>query len=467
MSLLRAGFIWNFIRTILERGLLFIQQIVLAWILIPETFGYFSSLSSLLAVCSLFSFTGINQIMTNRFKAHILWLPFINAAYYSLILFSFILFNTLAIVNHGYEMKDILLILIYSLSLPFIALKGIDSVKLNIIGSYAYVSMARVFYSITLVVVSILLAVLGFDILSLILAATIASIIEFLILRKKTKFSFSFSRHWPSIKKLFFNSLKLVGFNLSWRLIFFLDFILIGILLGDKKAGLYFMAFNLSVQPLSLLVSYLPSVLFSSNIRDELTIEFTYLRVQKVTLFLIFLSTPIFISLYFYADVIISVLFNNEWDGLGPLLQILSLAMIPRALSSQWYLGHLVKEKYSLMSKFSIYYLGLFLILFLSGSYFFDLKGAVFSILIFYFSTLFLSKESIFKNNPYLKETLLMIIYGILCFYLVKYFIHFNQVFVNLVFSLVISFTLYFLIVYLTCLKAKKLVFESLLSRKS
>ena len=68
-----------------------------------------------------------------------------------------------------------------------------------------------------------------------------------------------------------------MGYNLSWRLIFFLDFILIGILLGDKKAGLYFMAFNLSVQPLSLLVSYLPSVLFSSNIRDGLTIEFTYL----------------------------------------------------------------------------------------------------------------------------------------------------------------------------------------------
>ena len=420
MNLFKKGIYWNFIRTTLERGLLFIQQIVLAWILIPETFGYFSSLSSLLAVCSLFAVTGIDQILTNRFKAHTLWLPFINAANYSLILFSFILFNTLAIVNHGYEMKDILLILIYSLSLPFIAIIGIDSVKLNIIGSYAYVSMARVFYSITLVVVSILLAVLGFDILSLIVASTLASIVEFFFLRKKTKLSFSFSRHWFRIKKLFFNSLKLVGYNLSWRLIFFLDFILIGILLGDKKAGLYFLAFNLSVQPLSLLVSYLPSVLFTSNIRDELTIEHTYLRVQKTTLFLILLSAPIFISLYFYADVIISVMFNNEWEGLGPLLQILSIAMIPRVLSSQWYLGALVQEKYSLMSKFSIYYLGLFLILFLSGTYFFDLKGAVFSILIFYCSTLFLSKESIFKNNPYIKETFLMILYAMLCFSLVK-----------------------------------------------
>ena len=467
MSLLRAGFIWSFIRTILERGLLFIQQIVLAWILIPETFGYFSSLSSLLAVCSLFTVTGINQILTNRFKAHILWLPYINTVFYILILFSFILFNTLAITNHGYEMKDILLILIYSLSLPFIALKGIDSVKLNIIGSYAYVSMARVFYSITLVVVSILLAVLGFDILSLTLAATLASIVEFFFLRKKTKLSFSFSRHWYRIKKLFFNSLKLVGFNLSWRLIFFLDFILIGILLGDQKAGLYFMAFNLSVQPLSLLVSYLPSVLFTSNIRDELTIEFTYLRVQKTTLFLILLSSPIFISLYFYADNLVSILFNSKWEGLDSLLQILSLAMIPRVLSSQWYLGPLVQEKYSLMSKFSIYYLGLFLILFLPGTYFFDLKGAVFSILIFYCFTLFLSRESIFKNNPYIKETFLMILYGMLCFSLVKNFIHFDSVRMNLIISLMISFFLYFGIIYLTCPSAKKLFIERIMKIKN
>ena len=65
----------------------------------------------------------------------------------------------------------------------------------------------------------------------------------------------------------------------------------------------FFLNYTDFFQPLNLFISYLPSVLFSSNIRDKMNQSETILRIQKTTLMLTFICTPLFIGLYFFSNI--------------------------------------------------------------------------------------------------------------------------------------------------------------------
>ena len=460
MNLFKKGLLWNLIRTILERGLVFIQQIILAWYLVPEDFGFFSSISSILAICSFFSFFGLSEIITNRFKHINLWEPIFNSINYFIIFISLLLFILISTIINGIEI--LFLAFIFGTTLVFEGLKVLDSAKLNVWGEYAYLSLARICYSLTLVSISILLAALNFGVKSIIISIILASFVEFIILRYKTNSSFKFSKSVIKISALAFNSIKLTGFNVSWRLINYLDFVLIPYFLGDEKAGLYFMAFNLSVQALNIFVSYLPGILFSSNIRDQITMSQTNSRIQKTTLFLIIFTSPIFLGLFFFSEEVIFYMLNEKWAGAAPILEILSLAMIPRVLSSQWVLIPMIQSRYSYLSKISFYYLILFTILFFAGINTFDLYGGACAILLFYVSTILLSKNYFLKSNKYLFETCLIIINSFFSFLVFSEMVFLENKLVNLILVIVLSLILYGISIYFTCPRTKNILYQLL-----
>lgn len=463
MNLFKKGIYWNFIKTILQRGFVFFQQIILAWYLVPEDFGFFSSISSILAISSFFSFFGLSEIITNRFKFINLWEPVYNAIIYILIFISYVTYILISIIINGAEIEILYLILIYGLSLFFDGLKTLDLIKLNVWGNYSFISLARLSYTFILTSASILLAKLNFGVLSIIISLILASSVEFIIIRYKSNSSFNFSKSVRKVRTLLLCSTKLTGFNLSWRLINYLDFILISYFLGDEKAGLYFMAFNLSVQAINIFISYLPDILFSSNIRDQLTMSQTNDRIQKTTLFLIISTTPIFFGLFIFSEQVIFYLFNEKWAGTIPLLKILSLSMIPRVLSSQWTLIPLIKSRYSYLSRVSFYYLILFILLLCIGINTFDLNGGVFAILIFYLSKLLLAKNYLLKSNKYLTETILIIVYSLFSYLVFSNMIFFENDLINLISVILFSLILYGISIYFTCPKTKKIFHEILI----
>lgn len=458
MNLFKKGILWNLVRTILQRGLVFIQQIVLAWYLIPEEFGLFSSISSILALCSFFSVFGLNEIITNRFKSINFWEKIFNSVNYLLIIVSFIFYLVFSILIHDVDLKFFYSLLIYGISIFANGLQTIDLVRLNVKGDYYFTSFTKICYSILLVFTSIILAVNQFGILSLFISSTLASSFEFLLLRIRSRSSFSFSKSFRKIKILILSSINLTGYNLSWRSINYLDFVILSFFLGDKKAGLYFMAFNLSVQPLNIFVSYIPGILFSSNIRDELNFQETNERVQKTTLILIFLTAPIFFGQFFFSEKIIDYLFNIQWQETSDLLKILSIAMIPRVLSSQWAFIPLVQSRYLYLSKLSFYYLILFLLLFIVGTYYFELYGGVLAILIFYCLTIYMSKNYLIKSNKYLLETILIILYGFISFLLFYDLKIFENDLTNFFSIISLSLIFYFFTIFITCNKTRKMI---------
>lgn len=456
MSKFKAGILWNIVRTLSQRALIFFQQLILARILVPEIFGRFSTLSSIFAITSLFAVFGHTTLLISKSKSLKNFLPIFNTFNYILILISFIFFTSVSAFIFGHSYENLIEILIYGLSIPFIALKTADQVKLEIEGRYLFLSLTNVLFTIILVFLSIFLAHYGFKIFSLIISFTVASIVEFIILRARTKLNFQISKSFQKNKFFIIKSSELLIHNLAWRIINYVDFIIIGYLLGKSKSGIYFMAFGLSVQVMNLLTSYMPGLFFSSNIRDQFTIQDLNLRMQKLILFLIIISSPIIFIIFFYAEYLIGILFENNWNDMIPILKILILSIIPKILSSQWIQQYFLKNNFKKISKISSIYAIIFILFVSIGTYYFDIYGTSYAILAFNICTIFLVHKIIFQKNIYLKETVNGVLFSFLIVMFFKRLDDFNFLTFDPLVSISFSLLVYTLFLYIFFKKTRE-----------
>ena len=77
-SLLVKGIYWNLIRTVFERLILLVQQLILARLLFPEDFGVYSKITAAFSFISFFTFIGASEFLISRKKNIKLWLPVLN-----------------------------------------------------------------------------------------------------------------------------------------------------------------------------------------------------------------------------------------------------------------------------------------------------------------------------------------------------------------------------------------------------
>ena len=192
-----------------------------------------------------------------------------------------------------------------------------------------------------------------------------------------------------------------------------------------------------------------PSILFSSNVRDKLTTEEVNHRTQKLILFLILFTTPILVGLSLYSSEIVSLIFNETWKDAAGIIKILSIAMIFRVISSQWHLGLLSQKKHLLLSKISVLFLFLFIVLFYFGIYNFGLQGAVYSVLVFYILTSSLIFRIFFINNIYLKDSLILVVLSLISVIIPKIVIDSGVELNNLIFGVLSSIISYIFLVYI------------------
>ena len=219
---------------------------------------------------------------------------------------------------------------------------------------------------------------------------------------------------------LFFKSTQLFFFNLSWRIINFIDFIIIGYLLGEKSAGFYYVAFSISIQPISLFISFLPGILFSNQTSQNLSLQDSSNKIKDLLFYLALISLPIFASFYFFSTEIITLLLGDQWKISSPMLKILSIAMFFKIISSQWTVIPLLKKEFVYMSKISIIYLVYFIVLFYGFTYAYNSIGSSIAILIFNISMLFLVPRNILFDKFLFKKLILLLFICFSIFYIVN-----------------------------------------------
>jgi O-antigen/teichoic acid export membrane protein len=194
-------------------------------------------------------------------------------------------------------------------------------------------SISSVIFQLIVLIFGWSFLALGMDLRIVMLSLVLASIFNFFyswaILKYKIKMPISISFNFSFIRKILIWTLPFALFGIFQRLYTYLDSVLLSFFSGDYYVGIYQIAFKvifaLQFLPMAFIASLYPAMSYYwNNNKKQLKVSF-----RRSIDYLILISVPISIGIFFLADKII-LIFNDGYQGaVWPLkISILSLIFI-------------------------------------------------------------------------------------------------------------------------------------------
>lgn len=142
-------------------------------------------------------------------------------------------------------------------------------------------------------------------------------------------------------------------FNISNFFAQQLDVLLIGKFLGERELGIYMLAFNLIIKPISLLVQVFNKTLYP--ILTRLKFEMLSLKYAQYTYRFFIIFTPLIIIGVSLSQIVIPYLLTDKWISTLPLLIVFGYQAVRMILASPSGLLFLISGNPDKQWKFSIY----------------------------------------------------------------------------------------------------------------
>lgn len=324
------GFIWNIVGSGGQQIFSLIVFMVLTRTLGAKEFGLIALASVFIDILMLASRAGLTEVIIQR--NNISDLEKNTAFWSSLILgvvFSLALFLSSSILANGLKQPSIEPVIKWLAFLPFIsALSTVQEGLIRKEFGFKALALRNISANIISGATSVILALTGFGILSLIIQKLISVCLLTGVLwwssKWKPKFEFSFSESLAQLK--FGSSLALSNILASGnqRII---DLI-VGYMLGPVALGYLRIAWRgidlmleFSIRP----ISNITLSTFSALNSDVNKISKAYIRISQLTMLV---AVPVFIGAALVAPELIRLLFGAKWEESIVPMQILSLSVL-------------------------------------------------------------------------------------------------------------------------------------------
>lgn len=332
-----SGFAWMASQTLLTKVLAVASQVVLAWLLKESDFALVALAFATAAFPSLIQQIGVREVLIQRhlefdkLASPATWLSLLIGC-----LTGLMIAGSGPIAAHLYrEPKLVGLTLALGAAAPFNSLITIPLVALQAQARYRTVAISGLVVAVANPLLSIALAYNHFGAYSFILPLLITSILKLILLWVPARISLH--RHlgialWPQIIRGGFLLLVARMFGL---IIGQGDYLVLGWMYEDKRVlGVYYFAFNLSMQTLVLLLPNLDAVLLPtlSKLQGQPDRQRrVFLVMAKAIAFFAF---PICFLQAAVSDPAIRAIFGAKWIDAIAVFSILSVGMAFR--TSGW-----------------------------------------------------------------------------------------------------------------------------------
>lgn len=336
MKQLLGGMKWTasstLINTILQLG----QYVVLARLLSPNDFGLMGMIIVIISFAQVFTDMGLGSAIiqkknvTEQQLSTLYWLNI----FCGLLVFILVFLSSPLVA--GFYREDQLIEPLYLTSLIFLVIPFGQQFQFILQRNLEFDRLAKIeVISITLgVMSSIILAVFDFGVYSLVWGQIITNL---------TKSVFLGIYGWKNWRpKFHFNKKDLNGFlsfgfyQMGSRTVSFfgsnMDNLLIGRFLGTEILGIYTIAYQLIIIPVTKINPIITKVafpLFSIQQDANDKISKGFIEMSKL---LSVITFPILVGLLSTAHVLVPVVFGEKWEQSIPIVQILSILGILRVL---------------------------------------------------------------------------------------------------------------------------------------
>lgn len=319
------GVSWNIIDQIARQIISLIVTAILARILNPDDYGLVALSAIFIGFISLFEnlSAGVAVIQKSDIDTNYISTVFWTSAITGVVL-TIILCATAPLVASYYN-KPILTYIIIISSLNFIVNSVYSTHKSLIAKKLEFHKIAAINVGLGLItaIASLILAVLGFGVWSLVYAGVIANLFIIPLVWHLEKWRPRLLFDVNSFRDLFGCSSYVLSFNMVIYLARNFDNLIIGKFLGAATLGLYSMAYTLMMKPIQQISWAITGVLFPafSSIQDDIPrIRHAYLKVIRTISLVTF---PMMMGLMMLSREVILVVMGPKWEGVVPPLQVL------------------------------------------------------------------------------------------------------------------------------------------------
>jgi len=219
---------------------------------------------------------------------------------------------------------------------PIFILSALSSVQQSLLRrrlAFKNLTTRSLIATISSGIVAVILAFLGFGVWSLVAKLIVEGAVSVIALWQVSDWRPNFRLSRKHFKELFSFGINIVGGNFVDFLSVHSDDFLIGYYLGPIALGYYTLAYNLLIVMTDLLVSVPNAVafpVFSKIQKDPVRLKSTFYEVTQLQSIIAF---PIFLGVFIVAPEAVRVLYSDKWSSSIPVVQILMLIGIVRSAS--------------------------------------------------------------------------------------------------------------------------------------
>jgi O-antigen/teichoic acid export membrane protein len=329
------GVAWSAIQTWGVRVISFLVMLILARLVLPESFGLIAYATVFTAFVQIFIDQGFSDAIVqfpNLEREHLdtaFWISILTGTIFTVAGIA----ASGIIANIFHEPK--LIPVIRSLSLMFIisALSSVQQALLRRKLAFKRLTTRSLISTFTSGIVAVVMAFLGFGVWSLVAKLMTDGVVNVIVLWQVSDWRPSFHLSTKHFKALISFGINIVGGDFVDFLSVHSDDFLIGYFLGSTVLGYYTLAYNLLIAMTDLLVSVPNAVAFPlfSKIQSEPTrLKSAFYEITQLQSIIAF---PIFLGVLAVAPETVRVLYGDRWLTSIPVVQLLMLVGIVRSAS--------------------------------------------------------------------------------------------------------------------------------------
>ena len=321
------GVSWTFLFRVLNQLVQLAFSILLARLLGPEEFGTIGIITVFSGFAMVFGEFGISSALVQRkemLEIHVstgFWLQFTISIVVSLV------FWTSAPYLAAFFEIPIITVLTRIISVVFV-LQAIGQTHYALLlRSFCFREIGLAIFGATLIAGSVAsaLALLDFGVYALAWQPVAYTLVWTIIICLSSNWRPKLMFSWNAASSLLKYSTYLFGHSSLNYWMRNGDNLLIGKFLGTADLGIYSRAYSLMLLPLNNIGVILGQVMFPSFsiLQDDLArFRILYLRALRMIAFITF---PMMTGMSFLSKSIVQIMFGNTWEGVTPILQILSV----------------------------------------------------------------------------------------------------------------------------------------------
>jgi O-antigen/teichoic acid export membrane protein len=334
------GFLWLMAQTIGSKAVGMTGQVVLAWLVMPQDLGLWGKATIVMGFSGLIQQAGLRETLINRQRAYHVWA---SAAFWMSVALGLLgAVITAAVAKPAAvffnEPRLVGMLYILAFTAPFMSLDQIAEAKLQInmrFGLLAGVNWAVELLRLGLTVLFAVLIPEPYKAYAFVLPRPFVALARLSVLWVAARPPVRMHPQVRRWKYLTRDSLTLLTSNFFLMLQWQGDYIVIGRLFATAILGIYFQAYNLSIQTMQLFTGNLTGVLFPALSKLQTDPKRQLRAFLDATRLMALIAVPLCMLQMAGADPAVRLFFqDSKWQDAIPVLQALSIGMAFRVVAS-------------------------------------------------------------------------------------------------------------------------------------